>query len=127
MGWQGQDVIHQVLEESRALVLPSFAEGLPVVIMESLALGRPVVTTRITGIPELVEDGVHGWLVRAGDVEDLVRALEELLDRDPAALTAMGLAGREATRAAHDSRDQARVLKDLLERALAVEGGAPPS
>ena len=53
------------------MVLPSFAEGLPIVIMEALALGRPVVSTYIAGIPELVQHGESGWLVPAGSVAAL--------------------------------------------------------
>jgi glycosyltransferase involved in cell wall biosynthesis len=64
----------------RALVLPSFAEGLPVVIMEAMALRRPVICTYIAGIPELVQDGKNGWLVPAGDVDALVEAIIRYLD-----------------------------------------------
>ena len=63
---------------ARALVLPSFAEGLPVVIMEAMALRRPVITTYVAGIPELVRDGENGWLVPAGDVEALARRDDRL-------------------------------------------------
>ena len=62
---------------SRVMVLPSFAEGLPVVIMEALALGRPVVTTYIAGIPELVEPGVDG----VGGLADVERSGHDLLAR----------------------------------------------
>ena len=71
-GWMSGEQVRQALLASRAMVLPSFAEGLPVVIMEALALGRPVVTTAIAGIPELVESGQTGWLVPAGSAEALV-------------------------------------------------------
>ena len=60
-----------MLEAARALVLPSFAEGLPVVIMEAMVLGRPVISTFVGGIPELVRPGENGWLVPAGDIEAL--------------------------------------------------------
>ena len=65
---------------ARALVLPSFAEGLPVVLMEAMALRRPVLTTYVAGIPELVRPGEHGWLVPAGDVEALADAMAACLD-----------------------------------------------
>ena len=61
------DEVRQHILDARALVLPSFAEGLPVVIMEAMALRRPVISTYVAGIPELVRDGEHGWLVPAGD------------------------------------------------------------
>lgn len=64
-GYLSNEGVRKELQRSRALVLPSFAEGLPIVIMESLAQGRPVISTYIAGIPELVEPGVNGWLVPA--------------------------------------------------------------
>ena len=74
----GQDDIASYYRDADVFCLPSFAEGLPVVLMEAMATGRPVVATRITGIPELVEDGVSGFLVAPGSVEQLVGALERL-------------------------------------------------
>ena len=68
-GWKSGAEVRAALLASRAMVLPSFAEGLPVVIMEALALHRPVVSTYVAGIPELVEDGVCGRLVPAGSVD----------------------------------------------------------
>jgi glycosyltransferase involved in cell wall biosynthesis len=63
-----------------AFVLPSFAEGVPVVLMEAMACGIPCVTTRITGIPELIRDGLDGLLVAASDTDELVGALGRLLE-----------------------------------------------
>ena len=66
-GWASSDEIKAQLLGCRALVLASFAEGLPAVIQEAFALGRPTISTYIAGIPELVKDGETGWLVFAGD------------------------------------------------------------
>jgi glycosyltransferase involved in cell wall biosynthesis len=66
-GWIDSDRVKAELQRADALVLPSFAEGLPVVIMEAMALGRPILSTLIAGIPELVRDGKDGFLVPAGD------------------------------------------------------------
>ena len=71
-GWIDGEQVRDEILAARALVLPSFAEGLPVVIMEAMALRRPVISTFVAGIPELVAPGEHGWLVPAGDVEALV-------------------------------------------------------
>src|SRR5262245_38892039 len=68
-GWIDEAEVRRLLSEARALVQPSFAEGLPVVMMEALAMARPVIGTMIAGIPELVLDGVNGWLVPAGNVD----------------------------------------------------------
>jgi colanic acid/amylovoran biosynthesis glycosyltransferase len=84
------------------------------VLMEALALGRPVVTTFVAGIPELVRDGVNGWLVPAGDVAALTSALALALNATPAELAAMGAAGAEAARAAHDAAREAAKLAALF-------------
>ena len=105
--------VREELLGSRALVMPSFAEGLPVSIMEALAVGRPVVSTYVAGIPELVTPEV-GWLVPAGSVEALADALRAALDATPEALTGMGRRGRERVAARHDIRRSAERLRRLF-------------
>ncbi|RIL05742.1 MAG: colanic acid biosynthesis glycosyltransferase WcaL [Proteobacteria bacterium] len=117
-GWVGSEQIRELLGESRALVLPSFAEGLPVVIMEAFALGRPVVTTYVAGIPELVEPGRSGWLVPAGTVAPLVAALQEALDLPTARLDEMGAVGRARVLREHTTPGQVDALEALLRRAV---------
>ena len=78
-GWLSSEQVREEILAARALVLPSLAEGLPVVLMEAMALRRPVLTTYVAGIPELVRPGENGWLVPSGDVEELAAALEEVL------------------------------------------------
>ena len=99
---------------SRALVLPSFIEGIPVVLMEAMAVGRPVISTFVGGIPELVENGVHGWLVPAGSVDALAAALERVLTAPPAELEQIGRAGAERVRLQHDAATEARRLLRLM-------------
>lgn len=118
LGWQGSDAIVEALRGARALVLPSFAEGLPVVIMESMALGRPVIGTAIAGIPELVEPGSNGWLVPAGSVDALVSAIGEVIRTSSATLQAMGQAGARAVRERHSIAVEVGKLEDLLQRAV---------
>lgn len=62
------------------LVLPSFMEGLPIVLMEAMAIGVPVIGSRVAGVPELIEDGVEGLLFRPGDWDDLRRAIARIRD-----------------------------------------------
>lgn len=105
---------------ARALVVPSFAEGLPVVLMEALGLGRPVVATSIAGIPELVDSGC-GWVVPSGDVDRLAEAMRAALDADSATLAALGAEGRRRVARDHDAEINAGQLATLL-RPLAARG-----
>ncbi len=114
-GWQSGPEVKQHIQSGRALILPSFAEGLPVVLMEALALGRPVLSTYIAGIPELVAPGECGWLVPAGAIEPLVAAMREILDTPVERLSAMGLAGRARVEAQHDVNATARSLLEQIE------------
>jgi glycosyltransferase involved in cell wall biosynthesis len=82
-------------------VLPSFAEGLPVVIMEAMALRRPVLATYIAGIPELVRPMETGWLFPAGSVADLAQAMEDCLAAPAAELQRMGEAALRRVAARH--------------------------
>jgi glycosyltransferase involved in cell wall biosynthesis len=114
-GWMSGADVRREVEAARGMVLPSFAEGLPVVLMEALALGRPVVSTFVAGIPELVKDGVHGWLVPAGDVEALAEAVRELLVAPLERLAAMGKAGAARVAERHDVEVEARTLVELFQ------------
>jgi colanic acid/amylovoran biosynthesis glycosyltransferase len=101
-GWIDGGQVRAELLAARALVLTSFAEGLPVVLMEAMACARPVLATWVAGIPELVRDGEHGWLFPPGDVPAVVAAMRACLQASPAQLEAMGTAGREWVRQRHD-------------------------
>ena len=113
-GWASANEVVAHLSKARAMVLPSFAEGLPVVIMEALALERPVVVTAIAGTPELVDHGC-GWLIPAGSVDALVDAMRAALDASPADLAAMGKVGRERVLALHDASLNGRALLRLFQ------------
>lgn len=121
LGWQSSDQVRQEILRSRALLLPSFAEGLPVVLMESLALGRPVVTTWVAGIPELVEQGGNGWLVPPGSAEALAHAMEQVLATPVEKLSEMGRCGREKVLREHNAATEAAKLAKLFEQAVAGE------
>ena len=118
-GWIGSEQVRDEILAARALVLPSFAEGLPVVIMEAMALRRPVVTTFVAGIPELVLDGENGWLVPAGDVESLALAMQACLAATPEQLVRMGEAARARVLERHDVDREAGKLVALFTRAAA--------
>jgi colanic acid/amylovoran biosynthesis glycosyltransferase len=79
LGEVPNEVVREELQTAHVFVLPSFSEGLPVVLMEAMAAGVPVVSTQIAGIPELVEDNISGLLVRPADAEHLAAKIERLL------------------------------------------------
>ena len=118
-GWINGDQVREEMLSARAMVLPSFAEGLPVVVMEAMALRRPVLTTYIAGIPELVRHGETGWLFPAGDVEALADALEACLAATPAQLEAMGEAGHQRVLARHAVDTEAAKLAQLMSQTRA--------
>jgi colanic acid/amylovoran biosynthesis glycosyltransferase len=117
-GWISSEQVKSLLIESRGMVLPSFAEGLPVVIMEALALRRPVISTYVAGIPELIQHGKNGWLVPPGDVGSLKTAMQELLNASDADLETMGNQGFNAVFAQHDIEKEAGKLAALFSEAV---------
>jgi glycosyltransferase involved in cell wall biosynthesis len=113
-GWVSSAQVKALLLASRGLVLPSFAEGLPVVIMEALALRRPVISTYVAGIPELIQTGKNGWLVPAGDIDSLKAAMQELLNTNATDLELMGKQGFDSVSAHHDVNKEANKLATLF-------------
>jgi colanic acid/amylovoran biosynthesis glycosyltransferase len=113
-GWLRNAAVRDEIRAARALVLPSLAEGLPVVLMESLALGRPVVATAVAGVPELVRPGENGWLIPAGSVQELTAALRAVLREGPERLTALGRAGAARVAERHDASREAAELAALF-------------
>jgi len=109
----GEQVREQISLAS-TFVMPSFAEGLPVVIMEAFALGRPVISTYVAGIPELVKNNENGWLVPAGSVDELVIAMRSALSSSPHILTNMGEKGRQSVLEQHAISTEAKKLSDLF-------------
>jgi glycosyltransferase involved in cell wall biosynthesis len=116
-GYVGQDRVVEELRSSRALVLPSLGEGLPVVIMEAFAAGRPVISTYVAGIPELVTPGTSGWLVPAGSVELLAAAIRQVLTTPVEKLQQMARVGHEAVATQHAISGSARQLGELFAEA----------
>jgi colanic acid/amylovoran biosynthesis glycosyltransferase len=115
LGSVGQDELPGWYEWADVFCLPSFAEGLPVVLMEAMASELPVVTTPIAAIPELVVDGENGLLVRPGAAEELQSALERLAAA-PAVRARIGRDARLAVLGEHDPDENAKRLVRLFER-----------
>ena len=95
------------------------SDNLPTVIMEAMAAGLPVISTRVAGIPEMITDGVTGTLLEEHDVQGLARALETLL-ADPALARKWGAAGREAVEQKFATARTTSTLKHLLTRRASV-------
>lgn len=113
LGPVSQDELPKLYREADVFCLPSFNEGIPVVLMEAMATGLPVVTTAITGIPELVVDHRTGLLVTPGRADLLAAALTELA-LDPSLSRRLGEQARTAVLRDHDSDINAQGLLDLL-------------
>ncbi len=113
-GWIDSSTVRTEILAARGLVLPSFAEGLPVVLMEAMAMARPVISTQIAGIPELVRPGQDGWLVAAGDVQALAQAMRECLASSPERLVAMGRSALAQVTERHHIDQQAALLRSLF-------------
>ncbi|MEM6441635.1 MAG: glycosyltransferase family 4 protein [Pseudomonadota bacterium] len=112
-GYQSQDQVTEHLAQSDILVLPSFAEGVPVVLMEAMAAGVPVIASRVAGVQELVEDGVSGFAVPPGDVETLGTRIEALL-RSEETREHMSVAGRSNVATDFNSISEASWLLEIL-------------
>jgi glycosyltransferase involved in cell wall biosynthesis len=112
-GWISEAAIRAAIAASHALILPSLAEGLPMVVMEGMACGRPIIATAIAGIPELVTPET-GWLVPAGDPAALTEAILTLAETPVATLTAMGEAARTRVFARHNIDTEAAKLVALF-------------
>ncbi len=119
-GHLSQEAVAAEMRNCDICVLPSFAEGVPVVLMEAFASVRPVVATQVAGVGELVEDGTSGFLVPPGDADSLAERIR-MLARDPGLRRRMGTAGRETVKAHFDSMAEAGRLLALF---CGQDGGA---
>lgn len=113
-GYLSQDEVAAELARCDLFALPSFAEGVPVVLMEAMASARPVLATRIAGIPELVEDGVSGRIVAPGDIQAFAAAMTEIL-ADPDTARRMGATGQRKVAAEFNQRVEAEKLGRLFD------------
>jgi colanic acid/amylovoran biosynthesis glycosyltransferase len=100
-GSVNQDRIRDFYRQADIFVLPSFAEGIPVVLMEAMAMEVPCVSTFVAGIPELIRNGIDGILVAPSDDQELAGAIQRLID-DPDLRLRLGLAGRRRVTEKYD-------------------------
>jgi glycosyltransferase involved in cell wall biosynthesis len=116
LGWRTGAEVAALMKQTRALILPTYAEGLPIVIMEALARSRPVITTYIAGIPELVDEAC-GWIYPAGDEDALLSAINEALEADAQKLERLGGEGRRRVTERHDQHRNAALLLNTIKEA----------
>ena len=117
LGYQSQQRVRELLAETDVFVMSSFAEGVPVVLMEAMAAGVPVVASQIAGVPELVEDGVSGFLVPPADAAALAKTVAVLLG-DAELRQSFGAAGRAKVQRDFDQNAEGRRLVHVLCEAL---------
>jgi colanic acid/amylovoran biosynthesis glycosyltransferase len=122
-GLLNQDQLRQLYRDSDAMVLASFAEGVPVALMEAMAMEIPCVTTWITGVPELIENMKDGLLVAPGDEVALAEAIGRLMD-DPELRRRLGCAGRQKVLAKYDLNRNGARLAEVFKRRLAANAGS---
>jgi glycosyltransferase involved in cell wall biosynthesis len=122
-GWKNQEEVNAVYASSDAFVLASFAEGVPVVLMEAMSHELPCIATRITGIPELIRDDREGLLVTPSDAEDLAQAIARLAD-DPALCRRLGAAARVRVLDRYDLGKNVDALAEVFRRAYGGGSGA---
>jgi glycosyltransferase involved in cell wall biosynthesis len=117
--------VRGLLRRAHALVVPSIYEGMPLVVLEAMEAGVPVIASAVSGIPEVVEDGGTGWLVPPEETDALTDALAEAWT-DPAEAARRGAAGRrridEQFRPAHAAAAWMRQVMPLM----AIHGAGPP-
>lgn len=124
LGWRQQEEVVALLSQSQVMLLPSITasdgdqEGIPVVLMEAMAMGLPVVSTWHSGIPELVNDGKDGFLVPEKDVESMAQRLS-LLINSPDLRAEMGLAGRKYVEENFNVHTLNHQLSDLFKKLAA--------
>lgn len=122
IGWASAERVQEELLAARCMVLPSLAEGLPVVIMEAFAMGRPVISTPVNGIPELVKPQgnpdhmePNGWLAEAGDVTTLAEAIKAAMLMSTHELDAYAARGREVVYSDFNCATEANKLLEHIQ------------
>ena len=123
VGWKSQAELGELYRGSDVGVLSSFAEGVPVVLMEAMATGVPCVAPRINGIPELIRDGTDGLLFTASNVSELTAAVGKLID-NPDLRRRMGLSSRERVANKYDLLKNIQHLSDVFSRWISGQSDA---
>jgi colanic acid/amylovoran biosynthesis glycosyltransferase len=116
-GWKTQDELQYLYAAADAFVFSSFAEGIPVVLMEAMAKSLPCIAPWIAGIPELVRDGVGGFLVAPSDVDGVKDAIDRLY-RDPELCRTMGESARRQVLEFYNLERNIAELSEIFRRRI---------
>lgn len=126
LGWVAGPAKARLLAQAAIYVLPSYAEGLPMSVLEAMSAGLAVIATPVGGVPEAVTNGVEGWLVPPGDVGALAEALDTLLSSEDARRR-MGMAGRTKAETVFSSKLVIPLIEKIYRQlgVLAPDDAAP--
>jgi glycosyltransferase involved in cell wall biosynthesis len=113
--------VSEVIKVFDVAVLPSFFEGMGRVLLEAMAMEKPVVASRVGGIPDIVKDGINGFLTTPGDIKELGDALKKLLN-DKRLATRMGKDGRKGVTAQFSADVMVNAIKDVYKESLERKG-----
>jgi glycosyltransferase involved in cell wall biosynthesis len=113
-----------LLRDCDVFVQPSLSEGFSLALIEAMGLGLPVIATAVGGAPEVIEDGVNGWLLPGSSGTDLTVAIEKAIRRSAAGLHEIGRAGASSVAERFSPESYVSRLESLYHEALALEGGA---
>jgi colanic acid/amylovoran biosynthesis glycosyltransferase len=116
-GWKNQAEVRELYKRADVFALASSAEGVPVVLMEAMAMQIPCIATRITGVPELIRDGVDGLLVTPSDPEELAMAIAKLME-DPALRHRLAVAGRARVQDKYNLLPNVKRQSDVFRRRI---------
>ena len=114
-----QNRVLELYRQASLFVLPSFAEGVPVVLMEAMAMEIPCLATWITGVPELIRHGIDGWLIPPGNEEELAASIAKLID-DAELRQRLGRSGRARVKEQYELARNIECLAEVYRRRLAV-------
>lgn len=113
--------VSEIIATFDVAVLPSFFEGMGRVLLEAMAMEKPVVASRVGGIPDLVEHGINGFLVRPGNVQELAGALKKILN-DEGLARKMGVRGRKRIKEKFDADMMAKSIEKVYQELLTGKG-----
>ena len=114
-GWISGDKKNEIFQASDVLILPSYSEGLPMSILEAMAVGLPIISTPVGGIPEAVEDGVNGFLIQPGDYKALAEKID-ILANDKQLREQMGQNGYKIAKEKFDVDVVIKQLKEIYNK-----------